>query len=78
MASSTKSKTDFEITRDIPIIEITERFPEMADYLVEEYGFHCIGCPLSYMETLGEGMIVHGLDEAEQESLLKELNKLRK
>ncbi|MBD3280848.1 DUF1858 domain-containing protein [Candidatus Dojkabacteria bacterium] len=68
----------FEITKEVPIIEITERFPKIAEFLVEEYGFHCIGCPLSYMETLGDGMIVHGLDEAEQDELIRRLNGLTK
>lgn len=74
MASKPKSKNKFEITADVPIIEVTERFPHIADFLVEEYGFHCIGCPLSYMETMGDGMMVHGLDETEQEGLLRKLN----
>ena len=76
MASKVQTKKQFKITRDVPIIEITERFPTLADYLVDEYGFHCIGCPLSYMETLGDGMMVHGLDETEQDGLLRKLNEM--
>lgn len=76
MASNKKSAKKYQITEKTPIIEITERFPHIANFLVEEYEFHCIGCPLSYMETLGEGMIVHGLDEDEQKSLVAKLNKL--
>lgn len=68
---------NYKITKDSPIIEITERFPHLAEFLQNEYGFHCIGCPLSYMETLGEGMMVHGLNDDEQEDLVKKLNKMR-
>ena len=66
----------FEITKDQPIIEITERYPHIAEYLVAELNFHCINCPLAYMETLEEGMMVHGLDETEQEELLRKLNEM--
>jgi len=73
-----KAKKDrkFIITADTPIIEITERSEEASDFLVDQYGFFCVGCPLAYSETIGEGAMVHGLDEEDIKKLIEELNKM--
>lgn len=71
-------KKEYKFTKDTPIIEIAELFPNVAEYLLEEYGFHCIGCPLSFMETLGEGVVVHGLTPEETDKLIEELNQMIK
>lgn len=69
-------KTEFSITGDTLIIDITERFPELADFLVQEYGFMCIGCPLAFEETLAQGAFVHGLDEKQIDLMIKKMNEM--
>lgn len=66
----------FVIDENTIMAEIAERFPHIAEYLVEEYGFHCIGCPLSFSETLAEGAMVHMLDDEEKQELIEKLNEM--
>lgn len=71
-----QKKTKFIIDESTPIVEIAERFPKIAEYLTSELGFHCIGCPLMYEETFGEGSMVHGLTPEETRELLETINKM--
>ena len=64
------------ITKDILIAEIAEKYPEIAEVLVEDYGFHCIGCFASEMETLEQGAMVHGMEPKEILEMTKTLNDL--
>ena len=50
--------------------EIIEKNPEAVGVLLEK-GMHCIGCPMSQMESLEEGCLAHGLNPDE---IVKELN----
>ena len=58
------------------LAEIMKRYPKVAEELVFKYGLHCIGCPSAAMETLEEGMKVHGMNDKEVEKLVEKLNKL--
>lgn len=42
-------------------MELIDRYPEALPVLME-YGFHCIGCAVSEVETLASGAAVHGFD----------------
>ena len=42
--------------------------------VLEGFGMHCIGCPMSQMETLDEACEAHGIDS---NLLLQELNNLK-
>jgi hybrid cluster-associated redox disulfide protein len=69
-------KKKFVIDENTLIVDIAERFPAIGEYLTGEYGFHCVGCPLMYADSLGEGAMVHGLDEDEIKKLIAEVNKM--
>ncbi len=71
-----KKKNDLKITGKTPIAEIVDRYPELGEVLTEDYGFHCIGCFASGMETLEEGAMVHGMTKKEITELIKTLNGL--
>ena len=60
-----------EINKDTTIGEILEKAPEKAELLLE-VGMHCLGCPVSQMETLEEACAVHGIDVNE---VVEKLNK---
>lgn len=68
--------TKNKITKNTLILEIAERYPQLVDILIEKYGFHCIGCSLSAVETLGEGAMAHGIDKKTIEKMVIELNKV--
>ncbi|MFA5025855.1 MAG: DUF1858 domain-containing protein [Candidatus Shapirobacteria bacterium] len=72
----TEKKIKQRITKNILILEIAERYPYLIDVLIEKYGFHCIGCSLSAVETLGEGAMGHGFDKKTIEKMIIELNEL--
>ncbi len=71
-------KQKIEITKEIMIGDLVEVYPKLAKVLVEEYGFHCIGCMAAGMETLEEGAKVHGLTEKEIKKMVTDLKKLAK
>lgn len=73
---SKSSKVAGKINLDMPIGQIVSEFPDLAQVLTEDYGFHCIGCFASTMETLGQGAEVHGMSEKEVQEMVAKLNKL--
>ncbi len=58
------------ITKDTMIGELMAIDPELAPILMS-IGMHCLGCPSSQMETVGEAAMVHGYDP---EDLVDEIN----
>ena len=56
--------------------DLVEKYPELGSVLMEEYGFHCIGCMAAGMETLEQGAEVHGMDQKEIKKMVDELNRL--
>ena len=61
-----------KITRDILIGELVMNYPASVEVLFQ-YGFHCIGCGLSAYETLGQGCLAHGFDEAALDKVIEEI-----
>ena len=49
------------ISKNTTIGELLQTNPEVAPILME-IGMHCLGCPSSQMESIGEAAIVHGID----------------
>ena len=49
------------IDPDIMILELSEFYPQVVDFLITEYEFHCIGCIMSGFETLRIGAQAHGI-----------------
>ncbi len=68
-----KKDKKIEITKDVLIGELVENYPELAKVLVEDYGFHCIGCMAAGMETLEQGAQVHGFGKKEIDEMVKKL-----
>lgn len=56
-----KSTKKHKISTDILISELSNQYPEVVNFLIYEYGFHCVGCFISEFETLEEGAQVHGI-----------------
>ena len=65
-----------KINKKMLIAEVVEKYPEAAAILVEDYGFHCIGCYAAGMETLEEGAMVHGMDKKDIKIMIENLNEM--
>ena len=63
-----------KVTRKTPIGEITAKFPKAIEVL-QNKGFHCVGCPGAAMESLENGAKGHGMNEEEVDALIDEINK---
>ncbi len=50
-----------QITKNTMIGELLMMEKDVSPILLE-IGMHCLGCPSSQMETVGEAAMVHGLD----------------
>ena len=50
-----------EVNKNMTIGELLQVAPETAPILME-VGMHCLGCPASQGESIGEAAEVHGLD----------------
>lgn len=62
-----------EVTKDSPIGEVVKNHPEAVEVFLK-YGLHCIGCPASMMETVGQGGAGHGMSEEEIAKMVDEIN----
>ena len=62
-----------EITKQTPIGELVKDHPETVEVFLK-FGLHCIGCPVSMMETIEQGAAGHGMSDEEIDNLVKELN----
>lgn len=59
-----------KIDENIKIADLAEKYPEVVDFLIYEYGFHCIGCFVSEFETLIEGAQVHGITGSDFDEMM--------
>ena len=59
-----------QISSDMIIADII-RVDQGIIPILMEAGMHCVGCPSSQGESLGEACMVHGMDEA---PLLERIN----
>lgn len=48
-------------TKDITIGQLLQEAPQVAPILLQ-MGMHCLGCPASQAESLGQAAEVHGMD----------------
>ena len=60
-----------QITKDTKIGELLEIDVDNVAPVLLSIGMHCLGCPSSQMETIGEAAAVHGIDADE---LVKTVN----
>ncbi len=58
------------VTKEMSIGEVL-RLDRTTAPILMAYGMHCMGCPVSQMETLEMGCQVHGMDV---DQLVDELN----
>lgn len=54
-------KKTSKITKDMTIGEVLKKHPKMQ-IVLEGFGLHCLGCPMSQIETIEEASEVHNID----------------
>jgi len=47
-----------------------------APKIMMKYGFPCVGCPMTQIETLGDGAKKHGVTGKKLEQFIKELEEV--
>lgn len=66
-------KKDFQVTKTMSMGEIVAKYPQSIP-IVQSVGLHCAGCMVSYIETLEQGCLGHGMSEDEIDLLVKRIN----
>jgi len=61
------------ITKEMTIGEVIEKYPSTIETLLLS-GVHCVGCHVSYSETLEEGFKSHGIADEEIHEIINKLN----
>lgn len=64
-----------KIDRKSTIGEIVQMNPETARVFFER-GLHCLGCSISFSETLEDGARAHGIDDRTIDKMVDEINKI--
>lgn len=65
--------SDSKVTRNMTMGDIVSKYPETVDAMMSA-GLHCIGCSVSYTESLEDGCRSHGMSEEEIDALLDKMN----
>jgi iron-sulfur cluster assembly accessory protein len=61
------------ITKEMTIGDVVAKYPAVIEPL-QSAGVHCVGCHVSYHETLEQGFKGHGMSDEEVEFVIKKLN----
>ena len=62
-----------KITPEMTISDVIKKYPSTVDVMLAN-GIHCVGCHVSYFETIGDGLAGHGFTQEKIDSIMKELN----
>lgn len=74
-----ETKKAATIHRQMTIEEILSLFPHKSQklsYEITKAGLHCVGCHAATWETLEAGMMGHGMNDTQIETLVQRLNNL--
>jgi iron-sulfur cluster assembly protein len=62
------------ITRGMTIGDVVQRYPACIETL-QEAGVHCVGCHVSYHETLEQGFAGHGMPDEQIDEVITKMNR---
>src|SRR3990167_1345205 len=62
------------ITKDMTIGDVVAKYPAVIEPL-QEAGVHCVGCHVSYSESLEDGFKGHGMTNEDVDAVILKLNK---
>ncbi|MBI2499094.1 iron-sulfur cluster assembly accessory protein [Candidatus Woesearchaeota archaeon] len=61
------------VTKDMTMGDIVQKYPAAIEVMLSN-GLHCIGCHVSYWETLEQGTLGHGMTEEQMNKMVDEIN----
>lgn len=61
------------IAKDMTIGDVVAKYPSCIEAL-QSAGVHCVGCHVSYFETLEQGFKGHGMSDEEIDAVITKLN----
>ena len=62
-------ETKQKVTRDMTIGEVVKKYPSTVEIL-QSHGVQCVGCHVSYEETIEGGFKGHGMSDEQIEEVL--------
>lgn len=71
-----KIKKARPIEKDMNLGKMARQYPEVAEFVQEAYGLHCIGCGANVFDTVEAGFRVHGYTDEEIVIIIDEMNSL--
>ncbi|MDO8538537.1 MAG: iron-sulfur cluster assembly accessory protein [archaeon] len=74
-SEKTEQKTEVKevVTKDWTIGDVVKKYPSAVEVMLS-HGLHCIGCSVSYWETLEQGAMGHGMTREVFDDMMKKLN----
>src|SRR3990167_1279431 len=72
-AKEIKEGNTQSITKDMTIGDVVSKYPACIEVL-QAAGVHCVGCHVSYLETLEQGFKGHGMSDGEIDEVVSKLN----
>ncbi|MEK6934892.1 MAG: iron-sulfur cluster assembly accessory protein [Nanoarchaeota archaeon] len=70
----TEQEIKQHVTKDMTMGDIVQKFPAAIE-VIQANGLHCIGCHVSYWETLEQGCQGHGMSQEQINKMLEDINK---
>ena|SRR3989338_9908457 len=62
------------VTKDMTIGDVIRKYPAAIEPL-QDAGVHCVGCHVSYHETLEQGFKGHGMSDEDVDRVIENINK---
>ena len=62
------------VTKDMTIGDVVKKYPACIEEL-QAAGVHCVGCHVSYFETLEQGFKGHGMSDEEVDAVISKINR---
>ena len=69
-----QAKSEVKVTKDMTIGDVVSKYPAVIEPL-QAAGVHCVGCHVSYYETLEQGFKGHGMSDEEIDTVIDKINK---
>ena len=74
MTEATQQQQATLVTKDMTIGDVIRKYPAAIEPL-QDAGVHCVGCHVSYYETLEQGFKGHGMSDEEVDAVITSINK---
>ena len=67
------NKEKIKVTKDMTIGDVVKQYPASIEVL-QSAGVHCVGCHVSYWETLEQGFKGHGMSDEQVDEVIAKIN----